>query len=449
MLLSRAVRPSGPAPAPVALLALAALLCLLILAPIGAAIAAPSAGSRVTAGARAETLDTTVLPLTVVDSADRQVEAFDAGSCPAARTAPATAFGNSATAVLTSALDARGVPYRVRYFDFGPPGPAPFFERIGDFDSGPPAQNCAYANAFWNFRTRTVRDGTVRIDSASTSTDGVEMAPGDEVVMVWQVGNEDPAVLDLVPSADKVPDGQSFTVRVTSYPDGGGAPAPARGATVAYGDRVATTGPDGTVTFLGEGSGTRFVQATQAGAIRAAGRPVCAYGSDPTACNLPPAKSEPPPAPTAPPTSGGGGGSPSPATISPVAAPDTVAPSSRFVRPVNGGRYVGLRGLRGETTPDRSDVARTGIALARRVGSRCAFLQPSKQYGAPTSCSSPVFLSARGQAFWFYGFTRSLAPGRYVAFSRGIDGAGNREIRFVPGAGRIAFTVVAPRRRAR
>jgi hypothetical protein len=402
-----------------------------------AAVSAPTAGSSVVAGARAEAIDQTVLPLTIVESRDRQVAAYTRTNCTITSDGLRDAPGNSGLAVLSSAADARDVTYRFVFFSFGA-----LLERLGNRDSNPPP-SCQFADAYWNVRLREVVNGQVRIASAQTGLEAIEMHRGDELVLVWQEGSADPPVLDLTPNHDAVKAGESFTVTVRSYASDGSAGTPAEGATVRYGDRVATAGAEGSVTFIAEGRGPVFVEATRAGAIRAAPRPVCAYADDPTVCDLPPAeRGEPTPAAGGAGAGTGGTGTGGTGTASGDAFTDRVPPSSRFVRPASGARYRSLRILRGEAAPDRSDIARAYVAVARRVGSRCRFLDRTGRFDAtPGSCARPRYLRATGRAYWYLRLDRALAPGRYVAFSRAVDGSGNVEREVIPAISRVAFQV--------
>ncbi|HTI34040.1 MAG TPA: DUF4430 domain-containing protein, partial [Miltoncostaea sp.] len=189
--------------------------------------------------------------------------------------------------------------------------------------------------AGWQFRVDHV--------SPPVGADATTLKQGDQVL--WYYGAADGArELDVTPSADRVPAGTSFTVKVASY-GADGAAAPGTGAVVKYGGATATAGADGQVSFIAQGAGTQAVSATRAGDIRSAARGVCAFGADPAVCNLP--------------------AQPAPAGVA-TATGDTVAPGSRVTFPRLGGRAAAVRGISGVAGPDRSDVATVEVALARR-----------------------------------------------------------------------------------
>jgi hypothetical protein len=65
------------------------------------------------------------------------------------------------------------------------------------------------------------------------------------------------------------------------------------------------------------------------------------------------------------------------------------------------------------------------VAVARRVGKRCRFLEGTKGFSRPRSCSKRTFMAAKGTTHWRYAFRGHLAKGRYRAYVRGTDAAGN------------------------
>jgi hypothetical protein len=272
--------------------------------------------------------------------------------------------------------------------------------------------------AGWQFRVNHV--------GAVAGADATALTQGDAVL--WYFGAADGArELDVTPSADRVPAGTSFTVRVTSY-GADGASAPGTGAAVRYGQAAATAGPDGTVSFIAQGAGTAAVSATRAGDIRSAARGVCAFGADPTVCNLPPA-------PTPGSAAGAGGG----------VAGDTVAPGSRVLFPRLGKRAVAVRGIAGVAGPDRSDVARVDVALARRVGTQCRFRTRSGSLTAARACTARLYVRARSSGGnWALPLRKRLANGRWRIWVRATDGAGNRERVGIARVNTGTFTVSRP-----
>jgi hypothetical protein len=243
-----------------------------------------------------------------------------------------------------------------------------------------------------------------------------ELAEGDRVL--WYYGAADGArELEVAPSSDRVPAGSRFTVAVTSY-GADGSPAPGAGARVRYGGVVATADGAGTATFVAQGAGTTAVSATRAGDIRSAARPVCSFAEDPTVCNLPPA-------------AGPADGRPPAGSASGAVLPDTVAPGSRLTFPRFGGTHRRVRALRGTAGPDRSDIARVDVAVARRVGTQCRFRVRSGGWTVPRPCTRRAFVRARSVGGdWLLPLKgRGLGPGSYRAWVRSTDGSGNREAR--------------------
>lgn len=262
-------------------------------------------------------------------------------------------------------------------------------------------------SAGWQYRVNHVAPAV----GASDQT----LAQGDRVL--WYYGGSDGArELDVVPSSDRIAAGTSFTVAVTSYGSDGAA-APAAGAAVQYGTAQATAGAAGQVTFVAQGAGTQALTATRAGDIRSPSRAVCAFASDPTICNLPPAPAAATPrAPSAP------------VAASVAAASDTVAPGSRIAFPRIGGLMASVRAIRGVSGPDRSDVAGVEVALAKRVGTQCRFRTRSGGLSAARSCTRRSYLKARSVGEnWTLGLGRGLTPGLWRVWSRATDGAGNLE----------------------
>jgi Domain of unknown function (DUF4430) len=253
-------------------------------------------------------------------------------------------------------------------------------------------------SAGWQYRVDHVAPPVGASDKA--------LAQGDRVL--WYFGGADGArELDVAPSADRVATGQPFTVAVTSYAQDGSA-APGSGATVRYGPAVATADAAGTATFVAQAPGSQAVTAVRAGDIRSPARAVCSFAGDPTVCNLPPAAA--------------------PAGGQAAAGSDAVAPGSRISFPRLGGVVASARAIRGTAGPDRSDVARVEVALARRVGTLCRFRSRSGGLSAPRSCARRAYLPARtAGGSWALGLGKGLAPGLWRVWSRATDGAGNVE----------------------
>jgi hypothetical protein len=113
---------------------------------------------------------------------------------------------------------------------------------------------------------------------------------------------------------------------------------------------------------------------------------------------------------------------------------DRVAPASRFDKARSASRRgVTLSGRssdRGCAARGRGRVARVSVAIARRVANgKCSYLKASGRLGKPVSCARAGYLRATGTTRWRVRFAHRLPKGRYVAWARGIDAAGNVEHR--------------------
>ncbi len=67
------------------------------------------------------------------------------------------------------------------------------------------------------------------------------------------------------------------------------------------------------------------------------------------------------------------------------------------------------------------------VAIARKHGKRCRFARPSGRFGPPRSCLRTSYLSARARRAFRLTYRPPLPRGRYLAWARGIDRAGNVE----------------------
>jgi pseudomonalisin len=113
------------------------------------------------------------------------------------------------------------------------------------------------------------------------------------------------------------------------------------------------------------------------------------------------------------------------------ACADRTAPVSKFARK----RAVSAAPTRLSLTGTASDrgclangtgrVKRVRVAVARRAGKRCRFLEGKKGFSRPRSCSKRIYVTAKGTAHWRYAFRGRVAKGRYRAYVRATDAAGN------------------------
>ncbi|MEO9175708.1 MAG: hypothetical protein ABI317_09380 [Gaiellales bacterium] len=372
-----------------------------------AASAAPASASPVTATIRVQGLAGTVIPTTTLQTDARPIVSDDFVSHQLA--AP------SALTLTEDAADAAGLSvsctWSTTYDDCQLTG---FPDVFTD------------SNDYW----RLVVNGK----DSPTGFAGTALRSGDRVdVIATDYTQPEAPLVTLALSSATVPDGTSFTVKVTSQDTSGfGTTGPAVGAVVSYGALQATTGADGTASFMGTGAGYTSLSATLDGATPSQVWSICAYGADPTVCSLP--------APAVPPTPSAAVVTSSTPTVSSasVASADRIAPSSRFSAPLAFARVKNVKRLVGITAPDRSDIASVSYALAKRVGTLCSFRRANGTFAPASSCSKAIWLPATGRAFWHVTFRKPLAAGRWRAFSRATDGAGNVE---APFESQTSFTV--------
>ncbi len=368
------------------------------LATTPSALSAPIATTIRVEGGTTNVLPET--PITVDDDPAATVAIADSTDADTVTVAAA-----SATAQLANATGTFGLPLGFDIFNFGVP--SSFVTRIGT-DTMPVSFSPS-----WRLK--------VNGSASATGSDTTVLKAGD--VATWAfVSDFNARELNLVVSSDKVAQGRSFDVTVTSV-DNAGVAVAAAGAVVTYGDQVVTVDALGKASLPATGLGVKPVSATRTGDVRSQARAVCSYGADPAVCNLPPA----PPTPV----------------VTPGTA-DTVAPGSAISFPASGRRYQVVRALRGSAGPDRSDIATVDVAIARRVGTLCRFMGPRGGFGEPTSCAQRRLIPARlSGSRWVLPLRAKLLPGTYRAWSRAADGAGNREVRGVVPFNAISFTVTA------
>ena len=77
------------------------------------------------------------------------------------------------------------------------------------------------------------------------------------------------------------------------------------------------------------------------------------------------------------------------------------------------------------------------MAIARRTGKLCRFLDAQGDFGAKRSCLRTQYVVARTKKAarsvgWSYALGAKLPKGRYLAWSRALDAAGNIERKAKP-----------------
>jgi len=374
------------------------------LVPSTAAVAAPTL--------RIEGSGATLLPETAVRPAAAPTTLKDADDSDEV-TVPA----GSATSQLAVGAAAAGLPLGFQVFDLGS-GPSSFITRIG-----PDAMPTTFSPS-WR----------LTVNHAASSTGSDSTVVGEDDRLVWAFVSDFAArELDLQVNGDVHQRGAIIEVTVSSYATDGTS-TPAQGATVVFGGRTATTGSDGRASFLADTEGNRAILATRSGEVRSPARVVCTVFDDPAVCGLPvPA---PQPAPTTSTTT--------PSTASTTGFVDSVAPGSivRFPRIGRANRRV--RGVAGTAGPDRSDIRRVDVAVARRVGTQCRFVRKNGRFTPLRACANPLMIQARlAGGNWLRPLRRTLEPGSYRVWSRATDGAGNTQTRGIPRISAGQFRVVS------
>jgi len=96
-----------------------------------------------------------------------------------------------------------------------------------------------------------------------------------------------------------------------------------------------------------------------------------------------------------------------------------LAPSSVLTR-------KGLR-LRGTANGLRCPVTKVRVAVGRKIGKRCRYLQPTGRFGKKVRCTQTSYLTTKGTKRWSITKRARLPKGSYLVWSRAIDTAGNIE----------------------
>ncbi len=125
------------------------------------------------------------------------------------------------------------------------------------------------------------------------------------------------------------------------------------------------------------------------------------------------------------------------------ASPKVVGVGDSDVSSWGSRRFAGTasRGA-GDLPSSRLRPARVDVAILREDGRRCSWLSSTRGRFRDGRCGRRHWLRADGTANWRLALRRSLAPGRYVVFSRTTIRAGFPEARFSPkDRNRVEFTV--------
>lgn len=110
----------------------------------------------------------------------------------------------------------------------------------------------------------------------------------------------------------------------------------------------------------------------------------------------------------------------------PVATPpDRTPPTTTLRRIVKVKQPLTLRG----TATDAGPIRRVRVSVARHVADKlCRFLQDDRKFSKPRDCAKTSYLDATGTSSWSLKLP-ILLRGRYTIWTRGIDAAGNIELK--------------------
>jgi hypothetical protein len=98
---------------------------------------------------------------------------------------------------------------------------------------------------------------------------------------------------------------------------------------------------------------------------------------------------------------------------------------SRFSR--RGIFLAGTASDRGCGRHGRGQVVRETLAISRRTGKGCQWLQPNGTFSPKQSCRKKTYVAAHGASRWSFRLRRPLPRGVYAVVVRGIDAVGNVE----------------------
>lgn len=117
----------------------------------------------------------------------------------------------------------------------------------------------------------------------------------------------------------------------------------------------------------------------------------------------------------------------------PPPAPDTMPADSEITSPRDGSTKRGaVKEIRGRASDDKSGVSSVEIAVRRKGGTRCTWLNGSTATFVTRPmkrgrCAEPVWLKAGGTTSWRYRLSERLPRGTFVIVSRATDGKGQTE----------------------
>jgi hypothetical protein len=134
-----------------------------------------------------------------------------------------------------------------------------------------------------------------------------------------------------------------------------------------------------------------------------------------------------------PPVTGGG------TTTTPAPAADAT-PTASFGKTPKKAKKGKLKAFKGSATDDKG-VSRVEFGLLQIKGDRCKQLTSTGRFVAAVKCAEPtVFINAGGTSKWSIKLKKGLPAGKYVAFVRAVDSAGQTQAGF-PAAAKRTITV--------
>jgi len=287
------------------------------------------------------------------------------------------------------------------------------------------------ANYYWSFWLDN-KESSVGVCEA-------ELGPGDQVLFFPACyGTSCPTAPNVLtieaPATTEI--GKPTTVTVLSYPNAGGEPKPAVGATVTGGGAASAlpTNVQGQTTLTLSTHGTDTLRATGSG--EEASVPgeafVCVHAGNDGTCGTtaPPLGNTGPPKVTPPPTVGGVGPGQILAKIAGVK-------SGHVYR-----RRAAPRLLKGSVAvPAGSPLRKIQISLKRSYRGRCYDFDGSTARFVAINCKKTAsFFSVGTNASFSYLLPARLPKGRYVYDIEAIDGAGE-PTKLVSGVSRVVFRV--------
>jgi hypothetical protein len=292
------------------------------------------------------------------------------------------------------------------------------------FEAGAPA------NYFWSFWLDN--------KPASTGICEAELQPGDSLLFFPECFSETgacpppPNPLGIV-APEVAETGSPVTVKVTSYANASGAPAPAAGASVTGGEASATTDANGEATLTFPSPGAYVLQASAPDSVRTEAI-VCIHNANDGSCGTSGSSG----------SAGSSGGSSSGGVLgfSSSSYKGPYAVVAKLAGLIDNHHYPkghAPRVLAGKVLA-HTGVASVSLRLRRSYRGRCyAYKGASTRFG-PAHCGDGSFFKVGTQASFSYLLPEALAPGRYVLDVEATDAAGNRTT-LARGTSRIVFYV--------